>query len=68
MDDIHEKAAQGHEAAEAAASRIRDAWDPEVHLSGPGVFVEALPRPPHGVDMDALVRDIRPYLGACTTK
>ena len=47
MNEIHGEAAQGFEVPEAAASRIRglilDARDLEIHISGLGVFVEALP-------------------------
>ena len=53
MEDIYEEATQGYEVTEATASRIRglirDAWDLEVVLAGLGIFVEALPQPPHGV-------------------
>lgn len=53
MEDIYEEATQGYNVPEATASRIRglirDAWDLEIHLSGLGVFVEALPQPPYGV-------------------
>ena len=115
MEEIYEEATQGYEVSEATASRIRrlirDTWDLEVVLAGLGIFVEALPQPPHGIrkilgrfnnmleaqsfawawltgpygvvrdvrftkvapgvygiDMDALVRDIRLYLGARATK
>lgn len=111
MEDIYEEATQGYEVPEATAARIRglirDAWDLEAILAGLGIFVEALPQPPHGVrkilgrfnsmpeaqnfawawltgpygvvrdvrfieaapgvcgiDLDALVRDIRFYLEA----
>lgn len=111
MNDIYEEATRGYDVPGAMASHIRglirDAWDLEIVLSGLGIFVEALPQPPHGVrkvlgrfnsmleaqnfawawltgpygvvkdirftkirpnlcgiDMDALVRDIRSYLGA----
>lgn len=50
MNDIYEEATQGYDLTEATASRIRglikDAWDLEIHLSGLGIFVEALP---HGI-------------------
>lgn len=53
MNDIYEEATQGYDLTEATASRIRwlikDAWDLEIHLSGLGIFVEALPQPPHGI-------------------
>lgn len=53
MEDIYKEATQSYDVAEATAYRIRglirDAWDLEIHLSGLGVFVEALPQPPYGV-------------------
>lgn len=53
MEDIYEKATWGYEVTEATASRIRglirDVRGLEIHLSGLGVFVEALPQPPYGV-------------------
>lgn len=53
MNDIYEEATQGYDVTEAVASRIRglikDAWDLEIHLSGLGIFVEALPQPPYGI-------------------
>lgn len=53
MEEIYEEATQGFEVPEAIAARIRelirDAWDLEIHISGSGVFVEALPQPPYGV-------------------
>ena len=53
MEEIYEEATQGFEVTEAMADRIRglirDARDLEIHISGPGVFVEALPQPPYGV-------------------
>ena len=53
MEEIYEEATQGFEVPEAMAARIRglirDAWDLEIHISGTGVFVEALPQPPYGV-------------------
>lgn len=53
MNDVYEGSTQGYDVTEATASRIRgliqDAYDLEVHLSGLGVFVEALPQPPYGV-------------------
>lgn len=51
MEDIYEEATQGYEVTEASRIRglIRDALDLEVHLSGLGIFVEALPQPPYGV-------------------
>lgn len=53
MNDIYEEAIQGYDVTGTTASRIRglirDAWDLEIHLSGLGIFVEALPQPPHGV-------------------
>lgn len=53
MNDIYEEATRGHNVAEAVASRIRglirDAYDLEIHISGLGIFVEALPQPPYGV-------------------
>lgn len=110
MEDIYEEATQSYTVTEATAHRIRglirDAWDLAIHLSGLGIFVEALPQPPYGVrkvlgrfnslleaqnfawawltgpygvvrdvrftkitsgiygiDLEALVRDIRIYLG-----
>lgn len=49
MEDIHGEATRGYGVTEAIASRIRDAWDLEIHLSGLGVFVEAPSHPPCGV-------------------
>lgn len=53
MNDIYEEATRGYNVTEATASRIRglikDAWDLEIHLSGLGIFIEALPQPPYGV-------------------
>lgn len=53
MEEIYDEATQGFEVPEAMAARIRglirDAWDLEIHTSGTGVFVEALPQPPYGV-------------------
>lgn len=53
VEEIYEEATQGFEVPEAMATRIqgliRDALDLEIHTSGMGVFVEALPQPPYGV-------------------
>ena len=53
MEDTYAKAVEGFEVGEATARRIRglikDAWDLMIVLPGTGVFVEALPQPPHGV-------------------
>ena len=53
MEEIYEEAPQGFEVTEAMADRIRglirDARGLEIHISGPGIFVEALPQPPYGV-------------------
>lgn len=53
MNGIYEEATRGYDVTEATASRIRglirDAWDLGIILSGLGIFVEALPQPPHGV-------------------
>lgn len=53
MDDIYGEATRGYDVAEAAAPRIRgliqDAWDLEIHFSGLGIFVGAVPQPPYGV-------------------
>lgn len=53
MSGIYEEAVQGYDVTGATAScirgLIRDAWDLEIALAGPGVFVEALPQPPHGI-------------------
>lgn len=53
MEEIYKEATQGFEVPEAMAARIRglirDALDLEIHISGTGVFVEALPQPPYEV-------------------
>lgn len=53
MEEIYEEATQGFEVTDAMADRtrglLRDARGLEIHISGPGIFVEALPQPPYGV-------------------
>ena len=53
MNDIYEELTQGYDVTAATASRIRglirDAYSLEIHLSGLGIFVEALPQPPYGI-------------------
>ncbi len=53
MNDIYEEATQGYDMTEATASRIRglirDAYNLEIHFSGLGIFVKALPQSPYGV-------------------
>lgn len=53
MEDIYEEATDSFEVDSSTSRRIpaliRDAWDPEIAISGLSVFVEALPQPPYGV-------------------
>lgn len=53
MDNIYEEATRGYDVTATTAARIqgliRDAHGLEIHFSGLGVFIEALPQPPYGV-------------------
>ena len=81
MEDIYEGAAQGHDVADATASRIRGRFNGLLEarsfswewLTGPrGVvrgirFTEITPGV-LGIELDALAQGISSYLGACTIK